>query len=130
MRADAPVFQVYRLGPEGTVWWRVVSPNGRGLARAVTPFASVDAAYASIGFVRRVVAELEPSMRLTKRARWRWTLSLDGFPVVESLFDLDRRVRCEHAWRAFVEVAPVAALDPAVHSYRSGSRPRAERSVE
>jgi len=93
MRAVAPVFQVYRFGGDAPVWWRMVSPNGRGLARTVAPFESVTAAHLSIDLVRRRIDELEPSLRLTERARWRWSLSLEGQPIVESTGDLDRRVR-------------------------------------
>jgi len=100
MRAVAPVFQVYRFGGDAPVWWRMVSPNGRGLARTVAPFESVAAAHLSIDLVRRRIDELEPSLRLTERARWRWSLSLAGQPIVESTGDLDRRVRGDHAWRA------------------------------
>jgi hypothetical protein len=78
MRAVAPVFQVYRFGGDAPVWWRMVSPNGRGLARTVAPFESVAAAHLSIDVVRRRIDELEPSLRLTERARWRWSLSLEG----------------------------------------------------
>jgi hypothetical protein len=69
MRAVAPVFQVYRFGGDAPVWWRMVSPNGRGLARTVAPFESVTAAHLSIDLVRRRIDELEPSLRLTERAR-------------------------------------------------------------
>ena len=120
MRAGAPTFQVYQFGSAGsrsTVWWRLVSPNGRGLARTVAPHPSIEATYASIECVRQAVNELEPSLRLTDRSRWRWTLSLNGVPIVESLSDLDRRVRCELAWRSFVACAPSAATDPTVHTY-------------
>jgi len=132
MRAVAPVFQVYRFGTEPPVWWRMVSPNGRGLARTVTAHESVAAALASIDMIRRGVDELEPSLRLTDRARWRWSLSLDGTPVVESMSDLDRRVRCDHALRAFVELAATASTDPVVHTFRAvvALRPAASRGAE
>jgi hypothetical protein len=135
MRAAAPTFQVYQFGPDGThgtVWWRMVSPNGRGLARTVAAHPSVEAAHASIGLVRRVANELEPSLRMTDRTRWRWTLSLDGVPIVESLWDLDRRVRCELAWRAFAAVAPTAATDRTVHTYllRQGASLCASKPVK
>lgn len=121
MRAVAPVFQVYRLGPSGPVWWRMVSPNGRGLARTVAPHSSVEAAHEAIALVRLRVDELEATLRLTERARWRWALSLGGAPVVESMSDLDRRVRCDHAWRTFVALAPTAATDPSLHTFRAVS---------
>src|SRR5450830_733889 len=108
MRAVAPVFQVYRFGGDAPVWWRMVSPNGRGLARTVAPFESVAAAHLSIDLVRRRIDELEPSLRLTERARWRWSLSLAGQPIVESTGDLDRRVRGDHAWRMFAALAPMS----------------------
>jgi hypothetical protein len=119
MRAVAPVFQVYRFGLDPLVWWRMVSPNGRGLARTVAAHPSVEAARAAIGVIRLSVDELEPTLRLTERARWRWALSLEGVPVVESTSDLDRRVRCDHAWRTFVKLAPTAPIDPALHTFRA-----------
>jgi hypothetical protein len=132
MRAVAPVFQVYRFGGDASVWWRMVSPNGRGLARTVAPFESVAAAHLSIDLVRRRIGELEPSLRLTERARWRWSLSLAGQPIVESTGDLDRRVRGDHAWRTFVAVAPTAQIDPVVHWFRAVvvARPLVSRGVE
>lgn len=132
MRAVAPVFQVYRFGGDGPVWWRMVSPNGRGLARTVAPFESVVAAHQSIDVVRRRVDELEPSLRLTERARWRWSLSLEGRPIVESTGDLDRRVRGDHAWRMFAALAPTAQIDPVVHAFRAvaAARPLVSRGAE
>jgi hypothetical protein len=137
MRAVAPVFQVYQLGngsiggTETIVWWRMVSPNGRGLARTVAPHRSVEAALESIELVRRVAHTLEPSLRMTDRTRWRWVLSNDGVPIAESPFDLDRRVRCELAWRSFATLAPIASIDPTMHTYlsRAGVRPRTSRVV-
>jgi hypothetical protein len=113
------IFQMYRLGAEGPVWWRTVSPNGRVLARSVVAYDSVEGAHASIALMRQRAAEFEPSMRLTQQARWHWSLSLDSRPIVESLCDLDRRVRCELAWRTFQDLVPSAAIDPVVHRYRS-----------
>jgi hypothetical protein len=132
MRAVAPVFQVYRFGGDAPVWWRMVSPNGRGLARTVAPFESVAAAHLSIDVVRRRIDELEPSLRLTERARWRWSLSLEGQPIVESTGDLDRRVRGDHAWRMFAALAPTAQIDPVVHAFRAvvAARPLVSRGVE
>ena len=117
------IFQMYRLGAEGPVWWRTVSPNGRVLARAVVAHDSIDGARASIELMRRRAADLEPSMRLTQQARWHWVLGLDGQPRVESLCDLDRRVRCDLAWRSFRELVPSAEIDPVVHRYRSTGLP-------
>jgi len=123
MSAVRQVFQMYRLGTDGFVWWRMVSPNGRVLARTVRPHDSVEAASRSIAHVRSRASDLEPSMRLTPFARWHWVLALDGEPIVESLCDLDRRVRCDQAWRSFTALAPAAAIDPVVHRFRSSSLP-------
>jgi hypothetical protein len=132
MRAVAPVFQVYRFGSDPSVWWCMVSPNGRGLARTVVAHASVEAARASIGLIRLAVGELEPTLRVTERARWRWTLSLEGVPVVESMSDLDRRVRCDQAWRTFVAIAPTAPIDPVLHTFPAvvAAGPVTSRRVE
>lgn len=124
MRAVAPVFQVYRLSADQPVWWRMVSPNGRGLARTIAPHPSVVAAHAAISLVRVRADDLEASLRLTDRARWRWELCLEGQPVVESTGDLDRRVRCDHAWRNFVSLAPTASIDPVVHTFRISGETR------
>jgi len=117
--AARQIFQIYRLGAEGLVWWRMVSPNGRVLARAVLPRDSIEDARASIALVRCRATDLEPSMRITRHSRWHWVLGLDGEPIVESLRDLDRRVRCDLAWRSFTALAPTAAIDPVVHTFRS-----------
>jgi hypothetical protein len=124
MRAVAPVFQVYLLGGDQPVWWRMVSPNGRGLARTVAPHPTVVAAHAAISLVRLRADEFEASLRLTKSARWRWELCLEGQPVVESAGDLDRRVRCDQAWRNFVGLASTASIDPVVHTFRIAGETR------
>lgn len=124
MRAVAPVFQVYQLGADQPVWWRMVSSNGRGLARAAAPHPTVAAAHAAISLVRLRANEFEASLRLTESARWRWQLCLAGQPVVESATDLDRRVRCDHAWRNFVSLAPTASIDPVVHTFRISGETR------
>lgn len=131
MRAVAPVFQVYRFGSDTSVWWRMVSTNGRGLARTAYAHESVDEARLAIGVAGTCAAELEASLRLTERARWHWTLSLAGVAFAESTNDLDRRVRCDRAWRTFVTLAPVSQIDPVVHTFRAvvAARPTALRGA-
>lgn len=123
MRTVAPVFQLYRFSDDDVVWWRLVSPNGRGLARSTLALPSVAAAHASVEAVRTAVATLVPVLRLTNTYRWQWLLTQDDVPVVQGIGDQDRRVRCAHACRSFVELAPVAALDPAVATFRRSSAP-------
>lgn len=124
-----PMFQLYRLAGSGTatgaggVWWRVVSPNGRALGRSAHELVDVAAASAHLA---RVIAErerLEPTVRVTSSHRWRWQLALDGDIVVHGSAEQDRRVRCDAAWRAFVQVAGQAQIDPAVHTFHRGYAP-------
>lgn len=118
MRAVAPVFQLYRFNDEELVWWRLMSANGRGLARG--PVGYPDAGSAQVG-VQGVLAHLdrlETVLRLTPTYRWWWALHLDGESVVESIGDKDRRVRCEHAAAKFLELAPTAHVDPVPCTFR------------
>ena len=87
-----------------------------GLTRGVVLSALPDLGH---GVIRLGVDDLEPTLRLTDCARCRWSVNLEGVPVVESMSDLDRRVRWDHAWRTFAAVATTAQIDPAVHSSRA-----------
>ncbi|MGN8247149.1 hypothetical protein ACTHAM_000821 [Cellulomonas soli] len=112
------MFQLYRFHDEQLVWWRLMSANGRGLARG--PAGYPDAVGAQVG-VQTVLAQLdrlETVLRLTPTYRWWWALHLDGTPVVESIGDKDRRVRCEHAAAKFVELAASAHVDPVPCTFR------------
>ena len=119
----APTFQIYRVSGGSGLWWRVVSPNGRALGRAATEQRDLDAARAHIAQVVANRARLEPMIRVTATHRWRWQLSLDGTPMVRGSAEQDRRVRCDAAWRSFVEIAGTAAVDPVVHLFRRGYAP-------
>ncbi len=123
MRTVAPVFQLYRFSDDDVVWWRLVSPNGRGLARSALALPSVEAARASVEDVRAAVGSLMPVLRLTGAYRWQWLLTHDEVPVVQGIGDQDRRIRCAHACRSFVELAPVTPLDAAVATFRRSSAP-------
>ena len=122
MRLVAPVFQLYRTLDDDLVWWRMISPNGRGIARTVTPHASTQAARESIAQVVDSIDLLSASLRVTESYRWRWVLLLDGEPVVQGVADQDRRVRCVHAWRNFALLAPLADVDPTTFSFRRGAK--------
>ncbi|MCL2091212.1 MAG: hypothetical protein FWH11_08335 [Micrococcales bacterium] len=118
--ANEACFQVYRLvGADGT-WWRVVSPNGRVLARSPQAFDSPSAAVAHIAQVRAARLSLQASVRVTPLHRWRWQLALDSTVMVVSWADLDRRIRCEAAWRSFVALAGLVPVDPRVHTFQRG----------
>ena len=123
MRTVAPVFQLYRFSDDEVVWWRLVSPNGRGIARSTLALPSAEAARASVEAVRTVVDSLMPILRLTDAYRWQWVLTQDDVAVVQGIGDQDRRVRCAHACRSFVQLAPVAPLDPAVATFRRAFAP-------
>lgn len=128
--AMPPAFQLYRFLDEDGVWWRLVSPNGRGLARSIEASPTADDARDDLEQVVAHVAALEPVVRLTPEYRWRWSLRSDGEDVVRGIGDQDRRVRCVHACRNFVELAPLAHRDPAVAAFRrANGAPRAERAA-
>ncbi|MBU4336569.1 MAG: hypothetical protein KJ548_08330 [Actinobacteria bacterium] len=118
-----PMFQVYRLAGTSGMWWRVVSPNGRALGRSASELPDAAAVHAHLD---RVIAEreqLEPTVRVTPSHRWRWQLALDGEIVVHGSAEQDRRVRCDAAWRAFVQIAGQAQVDPVVHVFHRGYAP-------
>jgi hypothetical protein len=117
MRASQPVFQLYRRAGDDRVWWRLLSPNGRGLGRVGSPLEDLAGCLASIALVRDHLTELAPCVRLSTGVRWHWTLSLYDVVVVVGLCDHDRRIRSVEAWRRFVEVAAGAPIDVRVHDF-------------
>lgn len=124
----APVFQLYRFWGEDGVWWRLVSPNGRGLARSAGAFPTIGAARAGLGQVLGGADGLELGVRLTPDYRWHWSMRLAGVCVVEGIGDQDRRVRCLDAGRKFQALAPAALVEPDVAVFRrAGRAPRIER---
>ena len=130
MRPVAPVFQLYRFSDDDAIWWRLVSPNGRGIARSTLALPNGDAARDSVESVRSTAATLVPVLRLTDTYRWQWVLTRDDGPVVQGIGDQDRRVRCAHACRNFVLLAPVAAVEPVISTYRrTGAPPRSARAA-
>lgn len=119
----APVFQLYRFTDEDAVWWRLVSANGRGLARSAGAYPTVAAARSGLERVLGGAGSLELAVRLTSGYRWHWSLRLAGAVVVEGIGDQDRRVRCVAAGRRFAELAPVALVEHDVASFRRVGRP-------
>lgn len=127
----APVFQLYRFWGEDGVWWRLVSANGRGLARSAGAFPSVGQARSGLDVVLGTVDSLELGVRLTSDYRWHWNLRLAAAPVVEGIGDQDRRVRCLDAGRKFQALAPVALVEPEVAVFRrAGRMPRQDATDE
>lgn len=122
-----PVFQLYRFSDEDVVWWRLVSPNGRGIARTTVALPTSAAARESVDAVRASIGTLVPMLRLTETYRWQWFLTSNDAPVVQGIGDQDRRVRCADSCRAFVLLAPVAQVDPVVVTYRRVTSPRISR---
>lgn len=118
----APVFQLYRFDGEDGVWWRLVSPNGRGLARSAVAYPTVASARSGLEEVLTRAAGLELGVRLTVDYRWHWSLRGGGAALVEGLGDQDRRVRCLHAGRTFQALAPVVPVEPEVAVYRRAGR--------
>ncbi|HEY0118181.1 MAG TPA: hypothetical protein VGC04_05315 [Cellulomonas sp.] len=118
----APVFQLYRFWGEDGVWWRLVSPNGRGLARSASAYPTVASARSSLEQVLSRADGLELGVRLTADYRWHWNLRIAGLPVVEGIGDQDRRVRCLDAGRKFQLLAPVALVEPEVAVFRRAGR--------
>ncbi len=122
------MFQLYRFWGEDGVWWRLVSPNGRGLARSAGAFPSISQARSGLDLVLGRVEGLELAVRLTADYRWHWNLRLAGAAVVEGIGDQDRRVRCLDAGRKFQALAPMAVVEPEVAVFRrAGRMPRADQ---
>ena len=129
----APVFQLYRFWGEDGVWWRLVSPNGRGLARSAVAHPTVASARSSLEQVLSRAQGLELGVRLTPDYRWHWSLRMAGAALVEGIGDQDRRARCLDAGRKFQLLAPVALVEPEVAVFRRAGRSprgRAARRVE
>ncbi|WP_456846737.1 hypothetical protein [Cellulomonas sp. P5_C6] len=119
----APVFQIYRFAGDDVVWWRLVSPNGRGLARAGVPGRDVAEVRATLDGLPDRLPMLDELVRLTADYRWRWSLRDGGIDVAQGIGDQDRRVRCVHACRAFAALVPDARVDPVVATYRRAGQP-------
>ena len=129
MRPVAPVFQLYRFSDDDAVWWRLVSPNGRGLARGSVPGPDPEAVRLELDGLAARLAGFETTIRLTPEYRWRWSLREDDLDVAQGIGDQDRRVRCVHACRTFVQLVPEARVDPVVATYRrAGHNPVLLRS--
>ena len=118
----APVFQLYRFWGEDGVWWRLVSPNGRGLARSAVAHPTVASARSSLEQVLSRAEGLELGVRLTPDYRWHWSLRIAGAALVEGIGDQDRRVRCLDAGRKFQLLAPLAPVEPEVAVFRRAGR--------
>ena len=118
----APVFQLYRFWGEDGVWWRLVSPNGRGLARSATAYPTATSARSALDQMLSGADGLELGVRLTADYRWQWSLRLAGVPIVEGIGSQDRRVRCLDAGRKFQLLAPVALVEPEVAVFRRAGR--------
>lgn len=121
MRPVAPMFKLYRFVDDDGVWWRMLSPNGRGIARATIAQPTHADSLAAIALLVESMDLLRAAMYTTDRFRWRWVLTLEDEPVALGVGDQDRRVRCEQAWRKFVLNAPLASIDPTVHAHRRGT---------
>ncbi len=123
-RTHSSCFQFYRVGLDPAIWWRVMSPNGRALARSCEAGLDLQSARESIETVRARLDDLVPKVRVTATHRWRWQLVLDDAPWVQGWSEQDRRVRCDTAWRVFVEVARTCPVDPVLHQFHRGYDPR------
>jgi len=110
MRLFVPVFKVFG-DADGALWWRLLSPGGRGLAQGATPAATHQAARESIAWTIDVVDLLTASVCRSEDRRWRWALTLQHAPVVWSLGDFGRPERSEQACRRFTLLAPLADVE-------------------
>ncbi|WP_448631221.1 hypothetical protein [Cellulomonas soli] len=95
-----------------------MSANGRGLARGPVGYPDVGSVQDAVHHLLARIGQLETVLRLTPEYRWWWALHLDGVPVVQSIGDKDRRVRCEHAAQKFLDLAPEAGIDPVPCTFR------------
>ena len=120
-------FQLYRFSDDDRVWWRLVSPSGRGVARMPHGVATIEAARAAVAAVVGRVDDLTAVLRLTDSYRWQWRLLVDGTPVAQGIGDQDRRVRCDAACRSFVLLAPAARIDPTPVTFRRVGAPTRPR---
>ena len=123
MASGSHVFQLYRLGDDTAVWWRLISSNGRGLARAAQPLAGSEQAQRAIARIIDALPDTESTIHVDDAFRWRWTLELHGVAVVVSAVQHDRRTRCLQACRRFAEIAPTTPVDAVVLAFPAvGSR--------
>ena len=120
MRTVVAVFQLCRFLDDDAVWRPPTSPNRRGLARSDAPGRSADALRAELARLPERLPTLEVAIHLTAEHHWRWVPGTDGLDVAQGIGDQDRRVRCVSACRAFVDLVPLACVDPVVAIYRRG----------
>ncbi len=118
MRPAVHVFQFFATAGIDGVWWRFLSPNGRGLARSPQGYPTLDDASTGLSQAIAVLPDTSVIVRPTPDNRWRWRLDLDGEPLVLGAGAQDRRVRCEAACQRFVDSAPDGFVDPVVHTFR------------
>lgn len=119
-------FQIYSLGGDGPVRWRLLGGNHRDLGRSVLEYA--DAESCRIG-IKELLAGLDALVVTAVRAggSWSWRLVAGREPIVAASHAFDRRIRCMHAGQLFLEVAAVADIraDVLVSSWRGYIKPRA-----
>lgn len=119
-------FQVFGWddGPELSVRWRLISDNGRQLARSPGSFAGYEEA-AAAAFATRLVAPQGPvTIASATRSGWGWTM-LDGAepgaePVAVSGRQYARRVELMESIARFRVTASVAEVATAAVVFRRG----------
>lgn len=124
MRPTGHVFQIYRMADEPLVRWRMVSPNGRCLARSTGPSQPPDELRVALHRLVTHAADSAVHVRATRAYRWHWSLTLDGVEVAEGPTDQDRRVRCVAAAQAFTTALPTAVVAESLIVFRQRDRAR------
>src|SRR4051794_20292204 len=65
VREVPATFQLYRFSDDDLVWWRLVSPNGRGVARMPHGVSALDEALEAVAGVVERLGSLGTVLRLT-----------------------------------------------------------------
>ncbi|MCL1869976.1 MAG: hypothetical protein FWF90_06130 [Promicromonosporaceae bacterium] len=117
MSPSSHAFQLYRVGGDAGVWWRLIASNGRSLGRASVPLTDAAAAQQAIADIVEALPRAVCAIHVDADFRWRWSLELGGVPVVASAVHHDRRTRCLQAARRFVDIAPVTPVESVVLTF-------------
>ena len=118
-------FQLYTLGRDGPVHWRLLSGNNRDLGRGSERFPDEETCLSTVQALLTRRDELEVGLSRTPDGRWGFTLSVDGEVVVASGHGFDRRTRCAQAARRFVQLAGEAELRHGVTALFASGQGRA-----
>jgi hypothetical protein len=103
-------FQIYALGTEGPLRWRLLGGNHRDLGRGLLDYEDDESCRLAI---KQLLAGLDDLTRVVARdghSGWTWRMVDNDDAIVGSPRAFDRRIRCVQACALFLDLAPGADL--------------------